>query len=263
MKKFILLLAVMFMASGLACFAEDIKLSPIVKSAVEKYRGGNYTGAIQDCQEAIKKDPNDMVAHYYMAISYAQIGEKTSAQNAYNEVITNSKNKTLVELATKGNLCVSTPAKCKPQLDDKLMTEVDKFVQSGQFISDELQKKIRDQGLRNIQDQINNGQEPNLNQFPAVNKSDNSDYPTDKQIADAVRVLARAGLNPLGNFNPMTQNDEMMQLNMLLGFNGNKNQDYMNLMPYMMSSPQNMSPELIQTMMMSQMIPDFGFDSRN
>lgn len=263
MKKFILFLAVLFAASNIAFAAEKIYLSPHVKQAVTKYRSGNYVGAIQDCQNAIKKNPDDMVAQYYMAISYVKIGDKGAAQAAYKAITDKSDNEALVEFAKRGNLCITSPEKCNPA--SKEPDELDKFIQSGQFLSNELQKKIRDQELKNIKDQINRGNMPDLKEYPAVNKSDAADdaYPTDKQIADAVRVLAKVGLNPLGNVNPaMMQDQDMMQLNMLLGFNGNNNQNYMNMMPYMMSSPQNMNPEVLQAMMMSQMIPDFGFDTK-
>ena len=54
----------------------------------------------------------------------------------------------------------------------------------------------------------------------------------------------------------MYQNPEMMQMNMLLG--NNETQNNMNILPYLLmqqgqNGNDNLSPELIQTMMMSQM----------
>ena len=95
--------------------------------------------------------------------------------------------------------------------------------------------------------------------------------PTDKEIADAVRTLAKLGINPLGMNNPALMtgaNAELAQINALLGGNNNNNNNIMNLMPIinaMQTSGQGgnsgMSKEFIQTYMMNQMLPNFSFGS--
>ena len=57
----------------------------------------------------------------------------------------------------------------------------------------------------------------------------------------------------------MYQNPEMMQMNMLLGNNNQNNS--MNMLPLLLMNQngnQKISPEIIQTMMMSQMNPEFA-----
>lgn len=57
----------------------------------------------------------------------------------------------------------------------------------------------------------------------------------------------------------MYQNPEMMQMHMLLGNNDTSSPNNMNILPYLLmqqgqnGNNNNLSPELIQTMMMSQM----------
>ena len=85
--------------------------------------------------------------------------------------------------------------------------------------------------------------------------------PTNEEIANAVKTLAKLGINPMGAMvQPAAyQNPEMMQMSMLLGNNTQSNNG-MNMLPFLMmnqGNTQNMSPELIETMMMNQMAPTY------
>ena len=85
--------------------------------------------------------------------------------------------------------------------------------------------------------------------------------PTNEEIANAVKTLAKLGINPMGQMaQPMSyQNPEMMQMSMLLGNNTQQNNG-MNMLPLLMmnqNGSQNMSPELLETMMMNQMTPTY------
>ena len=80
--------------------------------------------------------------------------------------------------------------------------------------------------------------------------------PSNDEIANAVKTLAKVGVNPMAGFNSgMMTNPDLMQMNMLLG-NNNTNNGMSNMLPYLLmgqNNGQNLSPELIQSMMMSQM----------
>ena len=85
--------------------------------------------------------------------------------------------------------------------------------------------------------------------------------PTNEEIANAVKTLAKLGVNPMGSMvqPAMYQNPEMMQMNMLLG-NNTQSYNNMNMLPLLMmnqNSRENMSPEFIETMMMNQMTPTY------
>ena len=83
--------------------------------------------------------------------------------------------------------------------------------------------------------------------------------PTDEEIGRAVRTLQRAGINPMGYANSMQMNNEYAQLNALLNSgNGNQNSnDYASMM-MMMNGGQNLSPEVLQTLMRQQMMSGYG-----
>ena len=57
--------------------------NPSVKSAIYRYKIGNYTGCLQELYSYIKnpKNVNDAYAYYYMGLAYAKNGESTAAQN--------------------------------------------------------------------------------------------------------------------------------------------------------------------------------------
>jgi len=83
--------------------------------------------------------------------------------------------------------------------------------------------------------------------------------PTNDEIAQAVKTLAKLGINPMAGMNANYANPEMMEMNMLLGNNTQTNNG-MNMLPMLLMNQngvQKMSPELIQTMMMSQMAPTY------
>ena len=77
MKK-ILILALCMMLSGTYCLAktQTKSVNSKVYSGISNYKKANYTGCIQDMQEALKKNPNDVLAKYYLALVYTKIGLK-------------------------------------------------------------------------------------------------------------------------------------------------------------------------------------------
>lgn len=99
--------------------------------------------------------------------------------------------------------------------------------------------------------------------------------PSNDEIANAVKTLAKAGINPLQQYNqaamyqmPNAANNEYAAMGMMFGNGNNNNQGYnnnmMNMLPYILQqSPQGSNnpqanASLIQSMMMSQMMPDLG-----
>ena len=97
----------------------------------------------------------------------------------------------------------------------------------------------------------------------------NNTQPSDKEIADAVRVLARAGVGLAGN---REVDNQMNVINSLFGGQNNRNNDMLSVLPYitqMNESGENgtkYSPELVKTMMMTNLMNDFSgafFNSDN
>lgn len=90
----------------------------------------------------------------------------------------------------------------------------------------------------------------------------NNDLPTDKEIADAVRTLAKAGINPYQSTS-YTNNStaEVEQFLAAMGGSNGQNTNMMSLLPYFMhknTGTQNIDPNFIKTMMMSNMAETLG-----
>lgn len=232
-----------------------------IKSAIAKYKAKNYMGCLQDVDAIIKDDPSDAAAYYYQALSYAQLGKVSEAEEAYNKVIDLNTNDALVSNATRGIACLkgADAEGCKEPEKPSTEDELDRFIKSDKFYSKSVQKEVNKKKLERKKDAINEQL-----------KSDASE-PTDAEIAQAVKTLAKVGFNPLGlntnnntNFDPaaytrmMEQSNELAQLNMLMGNNNNGQNNLLPMLLMSQNGQQKLSPELIQTMMMSSMNSAFG-----
>lgn len=173
---------------------------------------------------------------------------------------------------------------------------LDQFINApyeGNGFSPELQEQYKKDQLKNLQRTINRKENLNNRDLNKIDKFDNNkgevfvgekiamspsinSEPTNSEVMDAIDVLKRAGLNittapaqnganeeiptaqnqisGVSNFVP---NQELQQLNMMLGNNNNNNDSMMNLLPYMMNSNNNgqkVDPQVIQAMMMNSMM---------
>ena len=256
MKKLILnLTLIAFIATALGAYAAPVTNAQI-KALIRKYKAQNYVECVQDAQNLIKKDPSNAAVHYYQGLALYQLGRTDKAALAFNAVISLNSNSVLTDYANKAIHCINHDEECKPQNDESADSDLDKFLKSDKFygnsVQADLNQKKLDQMKRNINDTIKDNQK--------------SEMPTNDEIAEAVKTLAKAGINPFAGMNGMNpaqmtpESAQMMQMNMLLGNNTNNNQ--MNMLPMLLLNQQNgekLSPELIQTMMMSNMANDFGY----
>lgn len=152
--------------------------------------------------------------------------------------------------------------------DDKL----DKFINApyGNGLSPDLNKEYQQLQLRKIQETINTGDdgpEKDMRNIKDIKKFDNQ-----KSDSGSIKL---AYVAPSGEMEKLSQDPEYQQsqreieeLRMLLGNDNSKNSndDLMNLIPYMSEQDKNLSPEVIQAMMVKSMMPDFTFvnsDSKN
>lgn len=272
MKKLIIsLLAISIISTG-AMYNIANAANANIKTAIQKYKVQNYTGCLQDTQEIIKKNPADAIAYYYQALSYAKLGKKDEAEEAYNKVISLNNSTALVRNAERGIACINGEPACKGPVSKEPETELDKFIKSDKFYSKEVQAEVNKKKLEKMKEEINAGVKKSEAESKDVTAK--SDMPTNDEIAEAVKTLAKVGFNPIaamGGANNaaaayanLAQNPEIMQMNMMMG-NGNGN-NMQNMLPLLLmnqaESGKKISPEIIQTMMMSSMSPDFGFDNR-
>lgn len=186
-----------------------------MKSAVAKYKKHNYSGCIQELYSILKKEPENSLAYYYLAMAYIKAGKKDQAMAAYQKVLNLNSNDLLVEYATRGKACLNGDASCTGAATGEV-DELDAFISSpyGNGFSDEFNTDWKKMQLRAIQNKINNGKTltpeevekmKKLNQskifttdklaFADNGSKKNSKMPSNAEVLEALDVLKRAGLN--------------------------------------------------------------------
>ncbi len=247
LKKFVLGLTILgLMAAQTACMADNVPDS-VIRTLVGKYKAQNYTGCAQMSEDIIKKNPSNIYAHYYKGLAYMQLGKTEQATEAFEKVEMLNSNPTLVKYAQRGIACLQNPEDCAKY--GQTNSELDKFIKSNKIYDKSVQSEVNKKKLDRIKENINEELGPNKK----------SEMPTNDEIAQAVKTLAKLGINPMAGMNANYANPEMMEMNMLLGNNTQTNNG-MNMLPMLLMNQngvQKMSPELIQTMMMSQMAPTY------
>lgn len=270
MKKTFLVFALLIATLNLGVLAKNNNLE--LKYGIRKYKLGNYLNCIQRMEALTKKDPSNALAHYYLAISNARIGNKDVAIAEYNVVKQLDSSFLLSLYADKGIKCLENPDKCEGVFLNEDMTE-DIGPAKGVSNYEATKALEKQQKLRKIKQLLNSGQEvpkEDMKLFKDLTpkKKSNLDSPTDTEIANAVKVLAKAGMNPMGMMGNYPMDSKNMQMQMLMSsMNPNQNNNSYNsmssmssMMPFMMmqQGDQKANPELMQSMMTNMLMPDFG-----
>ncbi len=260
-----LIISGIFFQTGMTYAASKTTSAPtsFVYQAIAKYKQKNYTGCIQDMDYAINHGKASDVAYYYKALSYARLGMKDEARQAYESARQTTANQSIATYATHAISCIDDSANCDSSLDGG---DITKFIMSGDFMHSEVKENMKNQAMERVKDTINNSAAPSPEDLKYINQTTE---PTDKEIADAVRTFQKLGINPFsatGGTNlasSYNQNAEMAQLNALLG--NNNNNSMMNLIPMMsamQTSPNTsggVNKEFVQAYMLNQMLPGFNF----
>ncbi len=294
-KKLICLTTVIvFLLQLYSCvFAQNNYLSNDLKIAIKKYKTGNYTGCLQDCQNIIKNNPSNPIANYYLAISYVQTGKKDKAIEFYSKVLKLNSGPRLVDYASTGKKCLETPEQCSfnsGSLNQADISELDKFIASPPIdgLSQSVRQDFRQRRLDNLRYDINKDRELDDYSFKkfkdysrqkSMDLQDNikiaQNKPSEKEIQQALQVLNDAGINystsPMEHDNSNIkninyQNQELMQLKALMG-NNNQSQEsnaMLNMLPFMLTQNKdgknNYSPQVMQAIIMNSMMPDLNYD---
>lgn len=180
------------------------------------------------------------------------------------------------------------------------LTDIDKLIQGvyPENIHPDANKTIQETRLIQEQEKVNSELKQRTRRKSSENQTSNASTDTeklanvsDKEIADAVRTLNKAGYkfvspedqssNNQKNLNPYKQmadfyafNQDAAEMAMMFGTNNNnRNNSFEQMLPYLLMQEQQvkngssdntqqrkMSPELIKTMMMSSMMNDFDFN---
>ncbi len=271
-----------------------------VKSAIAKYKAGNYTGCLQELFSVTIKEPSNALAYYYMAMAYTHLDMQTDAVEAYEKVISLNPNNYLTEYATKGRDCLTGGPACisadavaaggSEEAGEE--DDLDKFVNSpyGNGLSQEMNTEIKQKELTNIKETINKKEILEVEDLQKIkdfdSKNNNQSYEedetikiaqvSDEEILQAVKTLKEAGLtlnvqtekteNPYAQFSQY-QDPKMAEMSMLLGNNNNNNSNnMMNMLPMLMQQAQkgeNIDPRFMQAMMTNSMMTDWNFNTNN
>lgn len=254
------------------------------KSIALKYKAGNYSGCLQECYSLLKKQPNNPLGYYYLAMVYTHLDKKSEAVSAYDKVIKLNPNQYLVDYATKGRDCLTGGPACHPEAQQKegeQLDDLDKFIKApyGNGLSPELNNEVRQKQLNNIQETINKKENLENQDIERIKKFDNSKSEaeetikiaqvSDEEVLKAINTLKEAGVNvsvqSSATENPYAmaqyQDPRVVEMNMLLGNNNNNNNSMMNVVPMLMSQAQkgeNIDPRIMQTLMMDSMMSGFN-----
>ena len=215
--------------SSLLDLTEEYYPEASLAGAIEKYKKSDYSGCIQELLSYVIKEPADAVAFYYIAMSYANIGDNSAAVEAYQKVIDLTKDPKLSEYAVKGKDCLTNGPTClntetnqknkggkgsneSPEQSAANETVLlEKFINEpyGSGLSQEMEKQMKEETLKQIQESINkkdsleNSDVQRIKNFDNENSSSETDTqdkianaePSDKEILKAIKTLRDAGMN--------------------------------------------------------------------
>lgn len=199
-------------------------------------------------------DPNVLInrnlVNLQNKLSPQAVNENKDNKNGQNNGKDDDKNKINLPFATQ---------------DEQL----DKFINApyGNGLSPDLNKEYKQLQLRKIQESINTGDDNPEKDMNNVNDIKHFDKQSDSGTIKLAYVAPSDEMKKLSQDPEFTQSQrELDELRMLLGNDSNSkssNDDLMNLVPYMSGQDKNLSPEVIQAMMIKSMMPDFTFVNSN
>lgn len=276
MKRVILTFIISILLSSSA-FAGQMEEK--ISDAITLYKSGDYSECIKNLNTIIGQDSTYPVAYYYLGLCYAKTNNKALAIKNYDKVISMNSDKSLKSMAKAAKDCLGTSG--FTGLDAQL--SISKNSQAEKFITPEIKKeepaKIVTQETKKV----------------VTKPIKQEKMPSNDEIGAAIMTLKKAGLwngqmtntqvQPQNQEDSQKKQQEMMakmymqqmtqQMNnpayLMMGMNGNNNNgmgmnNMMNMLPFMMNNQNGSNnpaanQQLIQTMMMSQMMPNLDFSS--
>ncbi len=252
MKKFaaVLLGFLLLMSTVNIAVAKAVSNSAL-STGIRAYKSGNYVQSYTIFNDIVKKDPSNALAYYYLAISCVQVGRKSEAIDNYEKVLNLSPRGQLKYYALKGKTCLESPDKCNELLEGE--TDMDKFIRSrfGTGFSKEVRSDYEKHKIENLMREMNRGKDISPQEFKDY-KDFSSEVPTNDEIVAALRTLQNAGL---GGY---IGNNYGSDFSFLTGEQNNSSNDMLRLLlGNQKSGNTNLSPQVIQAMLSSQMYTGF------
>ena len=258
MKKTILtILSIMIVFATAGVASAKVKAtSPETAAGIKLYKAGNYTQSYLSFQEIVAKDPTNALAKYYFAMSAAQLGKKDQAIEGYQSVMALSPNGILGSYAKKGKRCLEMPTAChEPEVNPSEIgdTAEDRFIKGafGSGFSKDARGIYEKQKIENLKREINRNEDIAPAKFKEY-RDFSSQAPSNDEIVAALRVLQRAGLSDV-----MSGNRYSSDINSLLGTQSGSNNDILNVIYGAGGNNSNLSPQVIQALLTTQMTTNF------
>lgn len=276
MKRVLLTLTTLIFLTS-SVFANQMTEEKI-SDAISLYKNGDYSECIKNLDTIISQDSSYPVAYYYLGLCYAKTHKRDLAIKNYDKVIALTSDKSLKSMAKAAKDCLGTSG--FTGMDAQL--SISNNSKAERFVTPEIKREEAPIEKKAI------SQQPKNNDIKKDIKQ-----PSNAEIGAAIMTLKKAGLWNGNNISQgdtqqqsadsMKKNQDMMakmymqqltqQMNnpayLMMGMNGNNNgmgnMNMMNMLPFMMNQDGKSNPaanqQFIQTMMMSQMMPNFDFSS--
>ena len=217
-----------------------------IRDAISKYKERNYIGCISDLRIYTEKDPSSAIAWYYLGNSYMKIAMQQEANEAYNRVISINTVPILTSYSIQAQMCMQDTTKCEYQnFTQEEIKELRK--NPAEFLTNyfaNMQSKNDDADTVEIEKLIN-GSYPNHMHPDARNV-----------IMEEKTKIQQSAYNNNRAYLPQEQKlAEAVQ--MLKNQRNNSNFAMMLDLPPSSNSQQQISPEMIQMMMMQSQMPKF------
>lgn len=232
----------------------------VIKDAISKYKNKNYVGCISDLRMYTEKDPSSAIAWYYLGNSYMNIAMKQEAHAAFEKVIALNTVPKLTSYSIQAQICMENPTKCNYQnfsTDEIKKLKADPTAFLEQYFANlantgkdadtvEIEQLIKGSYSQNIHPQAREfiRQEKTKMKQNEIN-TDQAFIPSSDKLAQAVKLLKE-------------QNNDLTGFAMMMDSNNQtNNNNYAEMIKQYQSENRKITPEMLQMMMMSNMMPAF------
>ena len=246
-KLFITGLSLLVMSGifGIA-FADNEATTPtgnpeLIKGAIAKYKEKNFLGCISDLRQYVMQDPSSAVGWYYLGNAYMNIAMKQDAHYSFDKVVQLNTVPKLTSYAIQAKVCMENPARCEYQ----------------NFNANEIsQLKANPQQFLESYFAAKKAASSNV-EINEINRLINGSYtgrihPSAQEVLRQEHAMMEASKINKKSYVPafdlLRQNNQTSTLAMMLELQNNKDENKTN--NYLMDNYSNMTPEMIQTMIM-------------
>lgn len=240
-------------------YAKDTN-TQLIQDAISKYKNKNYVGCISDLRMYTEKDPSSAIAWYYLGNSYMNIAMKQEAHAAFEKVIALNTVPKLTSYSIQAQICMENTTKCNYQNFSyeeikKLKADPTTFLE--QYFAN-LANTGKDADTVEIEQLINGSYSQNIHpqaqEFIRQEKTKmkQNEINTNKAYIESNDKLAQAVKLSKEQNNDITGFAMMMDSK-----SQSENNNYAEMIRQYQNENKKISPEMIQMMMMSNMMPTF------